>query len=245
MLVAYKIRLLSARRLSKQLAEHLTPRMLPSGRTTMGHRSSYQTVADGLSPETQDGFREAEPRPGETTYTALSLGYLEVPNVEDASDVTIDSLSRSRLLAAEIKSFQAVVLKSYYELGVLYLGYSRPRSFDAKERHVLESFAKTAALSLHNSRLVRRVVGVGKAAKLMAKFAALGRDCKSTLQAIADTALDVSGASSVVLYTYDQAEGTFVYPPTVSGVHHARRQLSSRQYHTIHGCWIWFRERHR
>jgi len=174
--------------------------------------------AVGYSERELERFKELEPQPGRTTYTALQEGWIGVDDVSSLAYPFLTEPSRELLKQSGIESFQCVALKVGDEpVGVLYTSYKQPRAFGEEDRRSLESFAAHAALSLRNAQLLDQVSKAKTAARVVAQVTTLG-DHTATLDSIVKGTLEVVRCDAVVLYVYNQATNKLDYPPTMKGV---------------------------
>jgi len=116
-----------------------------------------------------------------------------------------------------VQAFQGIALRAGDErLGVLYVNYSRARTFDGNAERTLRMFASHAALALKSARLLEQVRKARDAAKVVAEVSVL-EDLEQTLRSIVKGTQDVLSCDAVSLYTYDQATDKLGYPPTMIG----------------------------
>jgi GAF domain-containing protein/ActR/RegA family two-component response regulator len=177
-----------------------------------------ELVAEGISPDLLETFRQEEPQPGKTTYTILERRFVEITNIESSQAGFLGQSTRQLLREIGAVAFQGIALKVADEqLGVLYVNYNQPRSFAEEDRSVLETFANHAALALKKARLLDQVSKARDTAKIVAEVSVL-EDLRSTLNSIARGTQDALRCDAVTLYTYDQSRDEFGFPPAMVGV---------------------------
>jgi PAS domain S-box-containing protein len=100
------------------------------------------------------------------------------------------------------------------------------RSFDDNDIELLEKFANHAALALNKSNLLNQVEKARNNAQVIAERIVLG-DLQTTLDAIVEVTRVVVGCHVVTLYTYDEEQDIFGFPPSMVGVGHPNEALKS------------------
>jgi DNA-binding LacI/PurR family transcriptional regulator/GAF domain-containing protein len=177
-----------------------------------------ELVAEGVSAEVLEEFRENEPRPGGTAAIVIEKGYLAVTDVDDPAYAFLSPPGRGLREAIGITSFQGIALKVGGEsLGVLYVNYKSPQVFDEEDKSTLETFAYHAALALKKARLLEQVRKVHDTARIVATVSVLEK-LRGTLDAIAKGTQEALNCDAVTLYTYDQEKDVIGFPPAMAGV---------------------------
>lgn len=176
-------------------------------------------VAHNISAELRDEFWKAKPSSGGTAYTVMKKGWI---SVEDTSDLNaapfLGSTTRSLLDRIGVQSFLGICLTVGTEpLGVLYLNYCRPHTFNEEETQMVRTFANHAALALKKARLMEQLTKAKKAAEAVARVTVLEKRDVALESIVVETkkALD---CSAVVLYEYDKNSQQLLHPPTTVGV---------------------------
>jgi len=177
------------------------------------------SIAEGIPGNVWETFRREEPQRGQTAYTVMEKGWIGINDVNDTQQYPFLGKSTQELLSKiGVRSFQGVALTVGEEiLGVLYANYCHPRTFSKEERKTIQTFANHAALALKNARLLEQVNKARDAARITAELTALG-DLKDTLKSLVVETQDVLSCDAVTLYTYDQNQDKFDFPPAMIGV---------------------------
>ncbi|HPO87483.1 MAG TPA: GAF domain-containing protein [Candidatus Hydrogenedentes bacterium] len=177
-----------------------------------------ELVAHGISPIDLESFRKNKPKKDGTARTVMEQGWIGISDISDSKYNFMGPSTVELLKSIGAKSFQGVALKvSNEELGVLYANYNRPRRFTDEDRRTLETFAYHAALALKKARLLEQVGKARDVAKVVAQVSVL-EDLKYTLNSIVRGTQDALHCDVVTLYTYDQDQDEFSFPPTMVGV---------------------------
>ena len=179
------------------------------------------SVADGIPTDTWDRFRKQEPHRGQTAHAVMEREWIEVRDIDDRQQYRFLGQSTRELLA-EIgaKSFQGISLTVGNEyLGVLYINYSRRRSFSEEDWQTTRTFAHHAALALNKARLYDQVVKTRNIAKVVAEVTTL-EDLDKVLKLIIEGTQDALRCDAVTLYVYNQQQDRVHYPPKTIGVKH-------------------------
>jgi GAF domain-containing protein len=186
---------------------------------TQGRFIRDEPVTAGISARQLEKLIEEEPKPGRTSYTVLEKGWIGLGNILSREADFLGQTTRGLLKRIKVMSFQGVALKVANEpVGVLYVNYKRPRSFDESDRRRMENFARYAALSLMKARLSHEVKTAALMSRVAASMTALG-ESEATLLAVKSGMQSAVGCDAVVLYTYDPIKCKLDYPPTHVGVH--------------------------
>lgn len=168
-----------------------------------------ELTAVGIPPDELERFREEEPRPGRTAYRVMEQGYLAVTDLGQPEYDFLGPSTRDLLQRIGLRSFQGIALRVGDErLGVLYVNYNRPRTFDADAQATLQVFAGHAALALKNARLLTQMWRTREAAGVIAGVT-VQEDLNQTLGTIARHTQQILGSDAVTLYAYDEAAGQF------------------------------------
>ena len=177
------------------------------------------SVAEGIPSEVWETFRREEPQRGQTAYTVMKKGWIGVSDVTDVQHYSFLGKSTQKLLSQiDVKSFQGIALAVGDEkLGVLYVNYNHPHGFNGEERNMAQAFANHAALALKSARLLEQVNRAREAAHVTAELTVLG-DLRKTLESLVAGTRDTLGCDAVTLYTYDQDQDRFDFPPAMIGV---------------------------
>ncbi|HEY0323873.1 MAG TPA: GAF domain-containing protein, partial [Pyrinomonadaceae bacterium] len=118
--------------------------------------------------------------------------------------------------------FEGIALKVGGEaVGVLYVNYAAPRSFDAGERRVLENFAAYAALSLRRARSHDQIIRARQMVEALAYV--ITRSADDILQSCAMAAIPNLNCDSATIYTYDPDSRKLIYPPKYFGLREPKR----------------------
>lgn len=156
-----------------------------------------------------DKFRPEEPQSGKTTQYVLNEGYVAIEELASLQGTYLGEPTRALLNALDVESFQGIRLDIGGEpLGVLFVDYIKPRSFDSEDRRILENFANHAALTLKRARLLEQVVRAREEARAIAKVSTLG-NLEATLRAIVEGARDALRCDVATLYIFNQDTGYF------------------------------------
>lgn len=167
-------------------------------------------VAENVSDELLDEFRQVEPGSGRTTRKVLREGYVVVEDLDMAHGDFPPKPTRGFLNRLGVKSFQAIRLEVAGEsLGVLYVDYKSPRGFGEEDRRILEYLANHASLTLKKARLYDQVQRSRQAAQIVARVSALG-NLQETLKTIVAGAREVLRCDIVTLYTFDEVAQRFL-----------------------------------
>lgn len=102
-------------------------------------------------------------------------------------------------------------------LGIMFINYRRFHDFPDEEKKAIETLASAAAISMKNRRLFEQVNSAIDFAHKVSEATVLEVHEK-TLESIVHGTKKVLNCDSVVLYTYDEENGDFDYPPTMTGV---------------------------
>ena len=166
-----------------------------------------ELTAEGIPPEELEKLREDEPKPGRTADTVMREGYVPVTNVADPQYAFLGPTTRETLNRIGVRSFQGIALRIGDErLGVLYVNYGQPQTFDEEDARKLQTFAGHAALALKNARLVAQLQRTREAAGVIAGIT-LQEKLGQTLKAIAQYVQQVLGCDVVTIYAYDELTG--------------------------------------
>jgi GAF domain-containing protein len=181
-----------------------------------------EMVAVGIPAGELSRFRAEEPKPGRTAYTVLDRGWIGVEDLSISKLRYLGDPTRSFLTRIGVRSFEGIALKVGGEpVGVLYVNYAAPRSFDASDRRVLENFAAYAALSLRRARLHDQIEGARKMAEAAVSVTTLGGD--NTLDDCTVIAKANLNCDSATLYAYDPVSDKLTYPPNHIGLNDPAR----------------------
>ncbi len=179
---------------------------------------SEELAAVNIPRDTLEKFREEETQPGRTADAVMSRKYAAVTDISQSEDDFLGASTCELFDRIGVQSFQGIALQVGDEkLGVLYVNYNRPRTFDENDKAVLQMFANHAALALKNARLLDQVSKARDTAKVVAAVSALG-DPQPPLDSIVHGTLAALGCDAVVLYTYNQEQDDFGFPPAMAGV---------------------------
>jgi GAF domain-containing protein len=182
-----------------------------------------ESFAIGHPDEGQSLYGELEPTPAGTTYEVLRRGWVGVPDIERDAHPFLSAATLENLRRIGVRSFQGIALMVGHEpVGVLYVGYRKPRPFGEEDQRALESFAAYAALSIKNARLLDQIKRAKTAAEVVAKVSVLG-DLRETLSSVARGTMTATGGDVVVLYAHDQNKNRWLWPPTSVGVRYPQR----------------------
>lgn len=168
-----------------------------------------ELTAVGISNAELTELRNGETSLGRTTGWVMRQGYVAVTDVGDPGYEFLGSSTRDFLGRIGVRSFQGISLNvGDKPLGVLYVDYKRPRTFDESDHAKLHAFASHASLTLKNARLLRQTQRIRSATGIIADIMLqerLGR----TLKVIAERTRRLLRSDAVVLYTYNQNTGQF------------------------------------
>jgi GAF domain-containing protein len=188
------------------------------------------SVAAGIPPGVWDDFRRQEPQPGQTAFTVMERGLLDVGDIGDRKRYPFLGAATRRLLAqVGARSFLGITLTANGErLGVLYVNYNRPRAFSAEARATAQSFANHAALALQKARFMEQLDKTHTTASVVARVMT-SASLDDALQAVVTGTQNVLHCGPVTLYVYDAGKAQLRYPPTVVDVSNEAgvRQLPS------------------
>jgi PAS domain S-box-containing protein len=168
-----------------------------------------ELTAVGIAADELGRFREEEPEPGRTADTVMSRGYVAVTDIEQQEHHFLGGSTRDLLQRIGVQSFQGIALRVGDErLGVLYVNYDRPRTFDTDAKATLQAFASDAALALKNARLLAQMQRTREAAGMIAGVT-VQEDLNQTLRTIARHTQQILGSDAVTLYAYDETAAQF------------------------------------
>jgi len=180
--------------------------------------SPEELVAASIPDQDLERFKEEEPKPGKTAYTVMEKGWIGSTDISSPEFDFLGQSTREQMVRLGVRSFQGIALKVGDEpVGVLYVCYKLPRTFQEEDKRSLENFAAYAALALKRGRLVEQVSKTKMTAKLVAEVTALG-DLQATLASITHGTQGVVGCDAVILYVYDQTSGKCDHPCAMTGV---------------------------
>ena len=168
-----------------------------------------ELVAVGIPGDELERFKGEEPKPGRTADTVMRKGYLAVTDILQPGFEFLGPSTRKLLSRINVRSFQGIALKvSEERLGVLYVNYKHPQSFDEEDKRMLRIFASHAALALKNARLLYQLQRTREAAGVIAGIA-LQENLERTLKTIAQRTQQVLHGEVVTIYSYDEVKGQF------------------------------------
>lgn len=182
--------------------------------------------AAGLSGEQLQIFKDLETDHEGTIYAILEKKWVGVSDTAGPPPGLLGKPIQEHLLRIGVKSFQGIALQVGEEdsaagdkpVGVLYLNYGQPRAFSDEDRRSLKNFATYAALALRKARLLDQVERTNRAAEVVARVSALEEGPDATLQSVVEGTSAAVGCDAVVLYTYDEVNSMWHYPPFHTGV---------------------------
>jgi GAF domain-containing protein/anti-sigma regulatory factor (Ser/Thr protein kinase) len=180
-----------------------------------------RAVVAGISVEQLAESRKiGSVRLGGTIYTIMEQGWIGVSDVQDTEQYPfLGEATRQLLEKIGARSFQGIAfIVDNEKLGILYVNYNIPRGFSEEERQIAQTFANHAALALKKAQLLNQVSKAHSAAHVVAEVMVL-ENLASTLDAIVKGTREVLGCDAVTLYTYDQDQDRFSFPPAMVGVH--------------------------
>jgi GAF domain-containing protein len=181
------------------------------------------SAASGIAPDVWERFKRAEPQKekGGTAFTVMKQGCLPIQDLHSREERLVIGQSTFELLSSiGVKSFIGVALKADQEiLGVLYINYGEERTFSASEREAAQAYALQAGLAAQKAKLFDQLEKAQQTAHIVAEQTAIG-DLDQTLQSIVVGAKEVTSCDTVTLYTYDEKEQRFGFPPAMAGVIH-------------------------
>ena len=93
-----------------------------------------------------------------------------------------------------------------HPIGVLWVHYDKPRSFSEAERQALQLYASQAATAYDNARRMQELEQMRRAAEALSRTS----DLRQALQQIVESAVQVMGANSAAIWSYDEARGIFI-----------------------------------
>lgn len=199
-----------------------------------------ESVAAGFPTGLWTKHLKATPRQGQTVSTVLDRGWVGITDVRDTAkyDFLGDS-TRNLLNELKVASFQAIALTAESEkLGVLYVNYERPRSFNRAEQKAAQTFANHAALALKKVRLLDQVAKTRNAAYVVANAMVL-ENLHNTLESLVEGTRQVLGCDATVLYTYDQDQAKMGYPPITTGLYYPEKTRLFAQFPQEHYIFDW------
>ncbi|HBY93816.1 MAG TPA: hypothetical protein DEP84_07565, partial [Chloroflexi bacterium] len=184
------------------------------------HYLPAASIAAGVPDDLWEVFRHAKLATGGTADTVMEQGLVAVHDICDRERYPFVG-DRTHALLAQIgaRSFQGIALCVGDErLGVLYVNYSQPRSFNKDEQRAARTFANHAALALKKARLLDQLSAARNAARVVARVTVLAEDLDRALQSVAEGTQRVLGCDAVTLYVYDQHRNRLRHPPITLGV---------------------------
>lgn len=168
-----------------------------------------ELVAQGIPPHLVEQFRNDEPRAGGTAEHVIKQGYLAVTDIDAPPYNFLGTTAHGLRGALGVKAFQGVALRAGGEvLGVLYVNYDRPHSFNEDNKATLEAFAYHAALALKRVRLLAQVERTKQATEAVAGVT-IQENLQTTLDLIAQHVQRVLQSDAVTLYAYDETTKQF------------------------------------
>jgi len=186
--------------------------------------------AAGIEGEAWNEFLRLEPHKHGTAHRVMEEAWVPVGDLGDQQQSQILG-DRTRQLLHQIgaQGFQGIALRVGDEkLGVLYANYNRPCVFGDEKKEAALTFANHAALALKKAKLLDQLKRAKQAAAAVAKVMALG-DRQATLGSIARETMNAVGGDAVVLFEYDKTTQDVIHPPTMEGVTHREKALSSEE----------------
>ena len=155
------------------------------------------------------------------------------PRYDFISESTYQHLSK-----ANVGRMQGVALNIGQEkLGVLYINWEQPGSFDKRQAELTRTFAHQAALALKNARLMEQSNKARTAARVVAnKIITLDDSLDDTLDSVVQGIREALRCDAVTLFTYREDIKEFIYPPKMAGVDNPK--LAVRLDHVEQGSIV-------
>lgn len=183
---------------------------------------SFRLVAcAGLERGMDTLVRRHPPQQGGTSYKVLESGWLAVDEVDSERYDFLSASTLEVLAAVGARSFQGVALTVGDEqVGVLYIDYAQPRTFDADDAHMAVRFAERAALTLRRAQMqdvVHQVNRVRRTAQVLARVSTAA-PLEEVLRTVVQGTRVALDSDAVTLYRYDSRTGMLLDPPTADGV---------------------------
>lgn len=191
------------------------------------HEAFFQDelVANGIPAQTLDRFRHAESKPGRTTLEIFDNKLIEIRDVYRDKPGTIGESTRELLTEIHALAFQGLALEvSEERLGILYINYKEPRTFDHEGRDILKSFGDLAALALKNARLMDQFKKSNRTAEVVTRVTQLG-DLAATMKSVVEGTMQAVGCDAVTLFRYNPVKKNLDHPPVMVGVTKPERAL--------------------
>lgn len=140
--------------------------------------------------------------------------------VGDILNVSNTRATHEFLRTNSMRSYQGIGLVADGEVfGILYVTYSEARDFGVQEQRRLKNFADYAALVLRFARTVARLRKAHEAVEEVGRILVMG-NANATLRSVAQKTRDAVGCNVITLFQWDDADGTFDFPPIAEGCRH-------------------------
>lgn len=196
--------------------------------TFIPERSDFE----GENRAAWEEIRKLGPLPDGTAYRIMNSGWVGVADVDDGEQIGIlGPRTRKLIVAVKGQRFQGIpLIVGAEKLGVLYMIYPEPWSFDEGEQWATAAFAGHAALALKKARLLEQVQRIKDAAKAVARSTVLG-DHRATLASIARETKEALECTSVVVFEYDGTTRRFVHPPVMEGIKNPAKVSGGEEAH--------------
>ncbi len=194
-----------------------------------------ESKAAGIPPEVWEELLQDPPK-GRLFDHVLNEGLVVVKDIQKPESAPfMGSGSRRMIRQLNIRSFLGVKLEANEQVvGVLFINFDYPRSFDEKEKQTALALATHAAIALSRARLIDRLKQAQEAFKQISQKIAR-EDLTPTLRAITQATQRLFGADAIVLYDYEEETDTWGYPPTMVGVRYEEkvRELDAVKHSSI------------
>lgn len=140
-------------------------------------------ATDGIPASDLEEFKNQRPPRAGISQTILRNGWLSVEDLSQSEHDFIRKTKRTALLMRiGVRSFQGVALKVGNEpVGVLYVNYNTPRSFDDNDKERMKSLAAKASLSMVMARNLELLEERKQKAREQSLLAELSRKFLGTL----------------------------------------------------------------
>lgn len=182
--------------------------------------------ADGIAKEKWEKLQRMAPRPDGTGYKLFTDGLIQVEDINNKEE-SYDLSDNARRMLNQIgaKRFLGVALSTGNDrLGVMYVNYSRTRSFSQQEQESVRAFANLAALALKRAKLLKQVSDARDTAKLVAELTTLEDDnLDNTLNSIVKGTSETLHCDAVTLYVYSPDKRKLSREPVMVGVTYVKR----------------------
>jgi PAS domain S-box-containing protein len=178
--------------------------------------------AIGFPPELWQRFKENLPRPNGFAMEIMKNGWSGVQDVEEQL-ADLNPAVWGDLRRMNLRSFQGIALAANQKnLGVLYLNYDYPRHYPPQEQKSLQTFAQHISLAISKVLLLESMQKVKDTTGIIAQMSTLSK-LDDTLDAVAHGLHDALDCDVVTLHVYEPDKATWIYPPTMVGVHHPEK----------------------